>query len=53
MIRKFFSYYRPYKGLFVLDFTCAVIAGLLELAFPLAVSKFIDELLPSQDWPLF
>lgn len=52
MIRKFFSYYRPYKGLFVLDFTCAVIAGLLELAFPLAVSKFIDELLPSQDWPL-
>jgi len=52
LIRKFFSYYRPYKGLFVLDFTCAVIAGLLELAFPLAVSKFIDELLPSQDWPL-
>ncbi|MEC0256450.1 ABC transporter ATP-binding protein [Paenibacillus lautus] len=52
MIRKFFSYYRPYKGLFILDFTCAVIAGLLELAFPLAVSKFIDDLLPSQDWPL-
>jgi ATP-binding cassette, subfamily B, bacterial len=38
--------------LFILDFTCAVIAGLLELAFPLAVSKFIDDLLPSQDWPL-
>lgn len=35
-----------------MDFTCAVIAGLLELAFPLAVSKFIDDLLPSQDWPL-
>ncbi|MCT1403978.1 ABC transporter ATP-binding protein/permease [Paenibacillus sp. p3-SID867] len=52
MIRKFFSYYRPYKGLFILDFTCAVIAGLLELVFPLAVSKFIDDLLPSQDWPL-
>ncbi|MGG3279294.1 ABC transporter ATP-binding protein [Paenibacillus solani] len=52
MIKQFFSYYRPYKGLFILDFTCAVIAGLLELAFPLAVSKFIDDLLPSQDWPL-
>lgn len=35
-----------------MDFTCAVIAGLLELVFPLAVSKFIDDLLPSQDWPL-
>lgn len=52
MIKRFFSFYRPYKGLFILDFTCAVIAGLLELAFPLAVSKFIDDLLPSQDWPL-
>ncbi|MBJ6360107.1 ABC transporter ATP-binding protein [Paenibacillus sp. GCM10012307] len=50
MLRRFFSYYRPYKGLFVLDFTCAIIAGLLELAFPLAVSRFIDELLPSGNW---
>ncbi|WP_072330902.1 MULTISPECIES: ABC transporter ATP-binding protein [unclassified Paenibacillus] len=52
MLRRFFSYYRPYKGLFLLDFTCAIIAGLLELAFPLAVSKFIDDLLPGQDWPV-
>jgi ATP-binding cassette subfamily B protein len=50
MLRRFFSYYRPYKGLFVLDFSCAVIAGLLELAFPLAVSSFIDDLLPEGDW---
>jgi ATP-binding cassette subfamily B protein len=35
-----------------LDFACAVVAGLLELAFPLAVSKFIDDLLPGQNWPL-
>jgi ATP-binding cassette subfamily B protein len=52
MLRRFFSYYRPYKGLFLLDFACAVVAGLLELAFPLAVSKFIDDLLPSEDWPV-
>ncbi|MEC0179808.1 ABC transporter ATP-binding protein, partial [Paenibacillus favisporus] len=38
MIRRFFAYYKPYKGLFILDFVCAVFAGLLELAFPLAVS---------------
>ncbi|MVP01851.1 ABC transporter ATP-binding protein [Paenibacillus lutrae] len=50
MLRRFFSYYRPYKGLFLLDFTCAIIAGLLELAFPLAVSKFIDDLLPGENW---
>ncbi|MEK3876643.1 ABC transporter ATP-binding protein [Paenibacillus sp. FSL H8-0122] len=52
MLRRFFSYYRPYKKLFILDFTCAVGAGLLELAFPVAVNKFIDDLLPGQDWPL-
>lgn len=52
MLRRFFSYYRPYKGLFILDFVCAIVAGLLELAFPLAVSKFIDDLLPSGNWSL-
>ncbi|WP_010273214.1 ABC transporter ATP-binding protein [Paenibacillus senegalensis] len=52
MLRRFFSYYRPYRGLFILDFSCAVIAGLLELAFPMAVSGFIDNLLPSQNWPI-
>lgn len=52
MIRRFFAYYKPYKGLFILDFVCAVFAGLLELAFPLAVSHFIDNLLPSKDWAI-
>ncbi|MDZ5610016.1 ABC transporter ATP-binding protein [Bacillus pseudomycoides] len=52
MLRRFFSYYKPYKGLFVLDFSCAVIAGLLELGFPLIVNQFIDKLLPGQDWTL-
>ena len=52
MLRRFFSYYAPYKGLFFLDFGCAVIAGLLELGFPLAVQLFIDRLLPLADWGL-
>ena len=50
MIKRFFSYYAPYKGLFVLDFGCAVIAGLLELVFPLAVAYFIDSLLPRSEF---
>ncbi len=49
MLRQFFAYYRPWMGLFWLDFSCAVIAGLLELAFPLAVTGFIDWLLPRGD----
>lgn len=52
MIRRFFSYYAPYRGLFLLDFGCAIVAGLLELAFPLAVNVFIDDLLPGGKWGL-
>ena len=52
MLRQFFAYYRPHRGLFVLDFSCAVVSGLLELVFPLAVGTFVDRLLPSQNWGL-
>jgi ATP-binding cassette subfamily B protein len=38
--------------LFVLDFSCAVVSGLLELAFPIATHSFIDDLMPSRNWGL-
>lgn len=50
LLRQFFAYYAPYKGLFILDFSCAVLSGLLELGFPMAVKVFIDRLLPAGDW---
>ncbi|WP_226659043.1 ABC transporter ATP-binding protein [Pseudalkalibacillus hwajinpoensis] len=50
MLKRFFSYYRPYKWLFILDFVSAIIVGVLELAFPLAVNQVIDRLLPEGDW---
>ena len=52
MLRQFFDYYRPWMRLFWLDFGCAIVSGLLELAFPLAVTGFIDTLLPRGDWTL-
>lgn len=50
MLKQFFSYYKPYKTLFIIDFSCAVFAALLELAFPLAVHRVVDDLLPSSNW---
>ncbi|WP_025227521.1 ABC transporter ATP-binding protein [Fimbriimonas ginsengisoli] len=52
MLKRFFAYYAPHRRLFVLDFSCAVVSGLLELAFPLATKSFVDHLLPSRDWGL-
>ena len=47
LLKRFAAYYRPHRRLFVLDFSSAVVAGLLELAFPIVVTLFIDRLLPS------
>ncbi|MDP3258337.1 ABC transporter ATP-binding protein [Bosea sp. (in: a-proteobacteria)] len=52
MLKEFFAYYRPHKALFLVDFGCAVLSGLLELGFPMAVKAFVDLLLPRGDWPL-
>ncbi|MGG1634038.1 ABC transporter ATP-binding protein [Paenibacillus sp. NRS-1760] len=52
MLLRFFSYYKPYKKLFLLDFCCAVVLAILELCFPLAVSYVIDTLLPDENWGL-
>ncbi|MEM5009875.1 ABC transporter ATP-binding protein [Niallia taxi] len=50
MIKRFFTYYLPHKKLFILDFSSAVIVAILELAFPMAVTWFIDKLLPEGNW---
>ena len=50
MIRRFFSYYKPHKRLFIVDFTSAIIVAILELAFPVAVQWFVDDLLPGNNW---
>lgn len=50
MLSKFFSYYKPHKRLFIVDFTSAIIVAILELAFPIAVQWFIDTLLPTNEW---
>jgi ATP-binding cassette subfamily B protein len=52
VIGRFFSYYKPHRRLFIIDFTSAVIVALLELAFPVAVQRFIDTLIPSGKWGL-
>ncbi|MBF2362130.1 ABC transporter ATP-binding protein [Listeria marthii] len=52
MLKRFFNYYKPYRTLFIIDFGCAVLAAILELAFPVAVNHVIDTLLPGKDFGL-
>ena len=50
MLKKFFSYYKPHRRLFIIDFSSAIFVALLDLAFPVAVQWFIDDLLPKGNW---
>jgi len=52
VIKQFAAYYKPWRKLFWVDFGSAIVSGLLELAFPIAVAYFIDDLLPNGDWSL-
>lgn len=52
MFKQLAQYYKPYKGLFAVDFVCAVLSGILELFFPVAVNQVIDTILPQSDLPL-
>lgn len=52
MLRDFFSYYKPYKKLFILDFGSAFLLAILELFFPIAVRSAIDNILPTKNFRL-
>ena len=47
MLKAFFSYYKPYKKLFIVDFGCAILSAVLELCFPVIVNRVIDTILPT------
>ncbi|NLM35580.1 MAG: ABC transporter ATP-binding protein [Clostridiales bacterium] len=42
-IRKFISYYKPYKLLFFADMFCALLLSAIDLVFPLLVRYLLDE----------
>ncbi len=52
MLAQFLALYRPHRRLFLIDFGCAILSGLLELGFPMAVRGFVDQLLPTSNWTL-
>lgn len=47
-LKKFFSYYKPYKGLFLADMACAIVVSLTILAIPLCI-RYISKILESPD----
>lgn len=46
--KKFISYYRPYLKLFFADMTCAMIAALITLAFPMIIRHITGTVLTQE-----
>lgn len=44
-LKKFFSYYKPYKGLFFADMACALGAAAISLVYPLIVRYITNDIL--------
>lgn len=42
-VKKFLSYYGPYKAIFYLDMFCALVLSIIDLVFPMLVQYLLDE----------
>jgi ATP-binding cassette subfamily B protein len=53
MLKKFISYYKPYRKLFALDMSCAFLIAAIDLAFPLIARQFINDIIPNGKLRIF
>lgn len=49
MIKKFISYYKPHKALFLIDLICAFMISGIDLVFPIATANMINEYIPNKE----
>ena len=52
-LRIFLSYFRPHRGLFLLDITCAFFIAVIDLAFPLISRTAMYHWLPEKQFSIF
>ena len=45
-LKRFLSYYKPHKGLLILDLSCAFLIALIDIAYPLFTQYILRTLLP-------
>jgi ATP-binding cassette, subfamily B, bacterial len=45
-IKRFVSYYKPHRKLFILDMSCALALAVIDLIFPMLTRQFINQWIP-------
>lgn len=49
---KFFGYFKKYKKLFFIDFSCAFLMAVIDLVFPVFTQRTIDKIIPKGEMKL-
>lgn len=52
MIKKFISYYKPVRGVFIADLICAFLVALCDLMYPTITRNIINDYVPNQQFKL-
>lgn len=49
MLKKFISFYKPYRGLFILDLIAAFIASMCDLVYPMMTRDLLNDSIPNKN----
>lgn len=49
MIKRFISYYKPHKKLFILDMICAFLVAAMDLVFPMLTNFLLKDAIPNKN----
>ncbi|GAA0789878.1 ABC transporter ATP-binding protein [Hathewaya limosa] len=49
MIKRFISYYKPHRRLFIFDLICAFLMASLDLVFPMVTREILNNTLPNKN----
>lgn len=48
MFKKFISYYKPYKGMFVLDMLASLFISLIGMTYPILTKNMLNDFIPNK-----
>lgn len=49
MFKKFISYYKPYKGMFILDMLASLLISIIGMGYPILTNTVLTKIVPNED----
>ena len=49
MLKKFISYYKPYKLMFLLDMLASLLIAIIGMGYPILTNKVLKEIVPNNE----